>query len=69
MLNEILKLALSQGIFAALFVYMLYWVLRENAKRETKYQNLIESLSENFSDLSGKIDRIEGKIDNIRGNK
>ena len=59
--SEVLKLAAGQGFFAVLFVVLLFYVLRENSKREQKYQDIIEQLSELIND---KIKNIESKIDN-----
>lgn len=45
MWDEILKVALTNGIFAALFVALLCYVLKDSAAREKKYQDTIEKLS------------------------
>lgn len=45
MWDEILKVALTNGIFAALFVALLCYVLKDGAAREKKYQETIEKLS------------------------
>ena len=63
--SEIIKLALSQGIYAVLFVFLLFWVLKENSRRERNYQMLLEKFSDNFDELGKKIDRVEIKIDAI----
>jgi len=42
---EALKLASSQGFFAFLFVCLLFYVLKENAKREAQYQSTINTLA------------------------
>ncbi|MBU5439630.1 bacteriocin [Tissierella sp. MSJ-40] len=47
--NEILKYVITQGIFAVLFVYPLFYVLKENSKREVNYQSIIEELSKKFN--------------------
>ena len=46
--NEVFKFILSQGIFAVLFVYLLYYVLDTNNKRELNYQEIIKELSIKF---------------------
>ena len=51
MTNEIYKLVISQGIFAALFFYLLYYVLDTNNKREENYQEIIKELSQEFKIL------------------
>ena len=59
MWEEVSKLAVTQGIFAALFVALLVWVLRENNKRENRYINTIDSLAQSVS----KIESIKDCID------
>jgi len=46
---ETLKMAASYGVFAVLFCYLLFYVLKENGKRESKYQEIIISLTEKFT--------------------
>lgn len=41
---SIFKLVISQGIFAVLFVYLLFYILKENNKREKDYQNLVKEI-------------------------
>lgn len=63
--QEILKIAASQGLWAVLFVALLFWVLRENARREERYQTIIESLSEKLGvvyDIKQTVDKIEVKV-------
>jgi len=49
--QEIIKFALSNGIFAALFVWLLFYVLRENSKREAELRATIDRLAEKFEIL------------------
>ena len=44
--QEIVKMAASQGLWAALWVALLFYVLRTNEKREAKYQEVIQTLSD-----------------------
>ncbi|MBO5224216.1 MAG: bacteriocin [Clostridia bacterium] len=48
MWEEIIKLAVSNGIFAVLFCTLLVYQLKDSAKREQKYQQTIEGLVEKF---------------------
>lgn len=48
MQQEIFRLAMSQGIWAVLFVALLFYVLKENSAREQKYQEIIQTLTEKF---------------------
>lgn len=49
--TEILQMATSQGVWAVLFVALLFFVLKENSKREEKFQDIITSLTENLDTL------------------
>ena len=44
-LTSILQVALQQGIWAALYIYLFFRMLKENAEREAKYQSMIDTLS------------------------
>lgn len=62
----IIELALTQGLWAVLFVFLLFWVLRENARREENYQSIISKLSDNLcivEDIKKDVDSIKGWID------
>ena len=61
--SSILKLIVSQGIFAVLFVYLLFYVLKENSTRETNYQNIVKQLSVTLPNIEQKIDEITKKLD------
>lgn len=41
-----LDIVVSYGVFAILFVALLIWVLKENNKRELKYQETIDKLAD-----------------------
>ena len=60
--QAILKLIVSQGIFAVLFVYLLYYVLKENSKRETNYQQIVNELSKSLPSIEEKLDLISKQI-------
>ncbi len=61
-LTSILQVALQQGIWAALYIYLFFRMLKENAERETKYQSMIDTLSGSI--LKG-IDDIQERLDLI----
>ena len=62
-LTSILEVALQQGIWAALYIYLFFRMLKENASREEKYQGMIDTLSGNI--LKG-IGDIQNQLDNIK---
>lgn len=49
--NEIISIVVSNGVFAILFVCLFMYQLKDSAKRETKYQETIEKLTENLQIL------------------
>ena len=59
--QEIIKVAATQGLWALLFVVLLFWVLRENAKREDNYQQLLLDLTGKFGILE-EVQRDVGEI-------
>ena len=61
-LTTILEVALQQGIWAALYIYLFFRMLKENAQLEEKYQGMIENLSGNI--LKG-IDDIQSRLDDM----
>lgn len=60
--TNILKLVVSQGIFAVLFVYLLFYVLKENSKREENYQSIVNELTKTLPNIEEKLDYINNKI-------
>ena len=48
-MNELLSIDLSQISFGALFVWLLFDTNKKNENREQKYQEIIESLSNNIA--------------------
>ena len=63
-LESILEVALQQGIWAALYIYLFFRMLKENAQREEKYQQMIDTLSKN---IQTGIDNIQNRLDDMTG--
>ena len=61
-LESILQVALQQGIWAALYIYLFFRMLRENAQREEKYQRMIDTLGQN---IQTGIDNIQNRLDDM----
>ncbi|MCY6959986.1 BhlA/UviB family holin-like peptide [Clostridium brassicae] len=64
--NEVIKMVASQGVFAIFFTYLLFYVLKENSKREGKYQEIISDLTQKFNvldDVKKSVDKIEEKLE------
>ena len=63
--ESILEVALQQGIWAALYIYLFFRTLKESAVREAKYQGMIENLSEN---IQKGIENIQDRLDVLSPN-
>ena len=72
MWEEIFNLAISNGLFAVLFLGLLIYQLRDSSQREKKYQDTIdrlgsalrhlESIRDDISMIMHKVDTIENSI-------
>lgn len=70
--NEILKLASSQSVWAALSVALIFYILRAQEKRDAKqeqreenYQGIIRRLTDKFNvveEIKKDVEDIKGKI-------
>lgn len=56
----ILELAFEQGIWAALYIYLFFRMLKENKEREDRYQATIDRLSGN---IENGIEKIQNKLE------
>lgn len=57
--NEVMKLMITQGGYAALFCYLLWYVLKTSKDREEKMQNTINTNQEVIMNLAKKFDVLE----------
>ena len=46
--NELIKIVISYGVFAMLFVFLFFYQLRDSARREKEYQKTIGDLTEHL---------------------
>lgn len=60
--QEFLKVLISNGIFAVLFVFLFFWQLKDSEKREQSYRLTIQSLTNRLEDL----EKVQADIDEIR---
>lgn len=60
--NELIKYFITQGAFAALFVWLLFYVLKENSKREGNYQGIIKELTNLLPTIKQDVEEIKNKI-------
>ena len=71
-MNELLSIDLSQISFGALFVWLLFDTNKINENREQKYQEIIESLSNNISliqDVKEDVEEIKHVILGVKNNE
>ena len=63
--QEILKMAISQGLGYVLFVWLLMYVLKTTDAREKKYQEVIDKLTNTLNivdDVKKDVKEIKNKI-------
>ena len=63
-LTQLLELAVQQGVWAVLYIYLFFRMLKENKEREERYQTMIDRLSGNIED---GIEKIHQKLDSLAG--
>ena len=71
-MSEFLSIDLSQISFGALFVWLLFDTNKKNENREQKYQEIIESLSNNISliqDVKEDVEEIKHVILGVKNNE
>ncbi len=61
MWEEIVQLAVGNGIFAVMFVYLLMFELKDSRSRENKYQQTIDTLSKNL----GAVENISQNVNEM----
>ncbi|MCI8556008.1 MAG: bacteriocin [Clostridia bacterium] len=49
--SELIKIVISNGIFAMLFVYLLFYILKDSEKRENAYRKTIDELAEHLNSI------------------
>ncbi|MBI6873728.1 BhlA/UviB family holin-like peptide [Clostridium aciditolerans] len=64
--EKILDLAVQQGIWAVLFIALLFFVLNENSKRELKYQEIISQLTDKFQCIEDGLNCIKEDVKEVK---
>lgn len=70
--QEIIRVALGQSLWAALFVTLLFYVLRTSGEREKRLIDALDKLSEKFGvleDVKSGVERIERRLELLGGEK
>lgn len=60
--KEILELFATQGVFVIMFCYLLFYVLKENSKREANYQKMVLELTESMPEMKKDLEEIKNKV-------
>ncbi len=63
MWEEVMRIAVSNGIFAVLFCSLLIYELKITGKRENKYQSVIEGLTRSLSALK----QVQSDVKDVEG--
>lgn len=69
MWEQIVNLAISNGLFAVLFLGLLVYQLRDSRAREQKYQNTIEKLGNSLEIVKQVKEDVEDIKDRLNTNK
>jgi uncharacterized protein YlxW (UPF0749 family) len=74
--NEILKAALSQGIWAVLSIFLLFYILKAQEKRDAKqdereknYQTVISHLTDNLrvvDEVKKDVEGLKKDVDDLK---
>ncbi len=63
---EIIKLAVSQGLWAALFVVLLFYVLKTNERRENRLLSSLDQMGKHYECLSKDVGDIKDDVKEIK---
>jgi BhlA holin family len=59
---ELTKYFITQGPFAVLFVWLLFFVMRSNAEREARLHDILEKFSEKYDVVIDELRDIKNRI-------
>lgn len=65
-MDELMQLAVGQGLGYALFVFLLIYVLKTTGEREQRYQDLLDTLADKFNvveDIKEDVKEIKIKVE------
>ena len=60
--SELVKIVVSNGIFAILFVYLFFYQLKDSEKREDAYRKTIDELASHLT----VIDEVKEEVETIK---
>ena len=62
-IQNIMEVALQQGVWAALYIYLFFRMLKQNEEREKEYQTIIDRLNDK---IEAGIESIQEQISDVR---
>ncbi|EMT54218.1 hypothetical protein I532_01390 [Brevibacillus borstelensis AK1] len=60
--ESIFKALMQQGPFAALFVWLLFYVMKANRERENRLQDLLDKFSQKYDVIISELRDIKEKV-------
>lgn len=63
MWEQIINLAVKNGLWAVLFTWLLVFVIKDSTKREKKYQDTIKQLTDSLA----VVEQIKDNVESIKG--
>lgn len=60
--TELFKILTTEGIFALLFVYLLFYTLKQNQIREENYQKIIQQVNEILLTIKDDLEDIKNGL-------
>lgn len=60
--SELIKIVVSNGVFAMLFVFLFIYQLRDSSKREEEYRTTIDNLLEHLE----VIEEVKEEVDELK---
>ncbi len=68
MIEEIINAALGSGLFAALFTFLLFYILRDSSNREKKYIETINKLTQHLDaviEIKKDVIAVKNKVEDL----
>ena len=69
MVSKVVELAMGQGLWAVLYLYLFFRMLKENKEREDRYQQTIDRLSGNIESGIKGIQKTMNELVDFHGDK
>ena len=60
--NELVKIVISNGVFATLFVFLFFYQLKDSTRREKEYRTTIDKLMKHLK----IIDEVRAEVSDLK---